>query len=279
MTRSALAAIALGILLATPSMPAEAQGVRGLIKKKVAEAVKPAEQAKAEEMPAALQQSNVVPISDVSLEHFKRGLEVEIAERAALTKFLASIKTREQYQACSSGVAMSPEGQKIVMSMGDMPENATAEQMQAAMTKMNERITALVVKTCGEDPQQYAGKWRVDRLREIEAKAAAAAGPASGSDEGSWSSLAPTGPDGGSAELTTSLAIVDFAGMTREQYALLKERAISFCQAIKNGWVPPNTPIVKMPGAGMGVWVFTQDEVQALLKQCETLMPLLLQVT
>jgi hypothetical protein len=278
MTRSAFAVIAIGILLATPTMPAEAQGVRGLIKKKVAEAVKPAEQAKAEEMPAALQESNVVPISDVSLEHFKRGLEVEIAERAALTKFLASIKTREQYQACSSGVAMSPEGQKIVMSMGDMPENATAEQMQAAMTKMNERITALVVKTCGEDPQQYAGKWRVDRLREIEAKAAAAAGPASGSDEGSWS-RSPTGPDGGSAELTTPLAIVDFAGMTPAQYALLKERVISFCRAIKNGWVPPNTPIVKMPGTGRGVWVFTQDEVQALLKQCETLMPLLLQVT
>jgi hypothetical protein len=67
--------------------------------------------------------------------------------------------------------------------------------------------------------------------------------------------------------------------MTPRQYALMKERTIAFCTALKNGFVPPDSPIVKMPGTGNGVWVFTQDEVQAMKKQCASMMPLLAQVT
>lgn len=281
MTRSGLALVALGVLLATPSMPAEAQGIRGLIKKKAEQAVKGPEAAKAEETPSALRDPDVIPVSEESIEHFKRGLNVEIAERAALTKFLAGVKTREQYQACSNAVAMTPEAQKISMRVGELPENATQAQLQAVMVKMNEDMIALLLKQCGEDPAKYLGNWRADRLREIEAKAAAAAGPASGDDMETALPVAAEDLEGDVRPFGPVIAPVttEFAGMTPRQYALYKERAIAFCRAVQNGWVPPNTPIVKMPGTGNGVWLFTQAEVQALLKECATLMPLLVQVT
>jgi hypothetical protein len=280
-TKSGLALLALGLLVIAPTAPVDAQGIRGLIKKKAEESVRKPEAAPAEEMPGALRDPDVVPINEETLGHFRRGLDVEIAERAALTKFLAGIKTREQYRACTTNLALSPEGQKIAMRMSELPENATPAQMQAVITKMNEEMNALALTRCGEDPVKYLGNWRAERLREIEAKAAAAAGPPADSDLESWSAFQPTGPAAEQAALDPPVArtTLVLAGMTPRQYALYKERVIAFCQAIQNGWKPPATPIVTMPGTGNGKWVFTQDEVQDLLKHCQTLMQLLTQVT
>lgn len=277
MKNVALAVLVLGILLGAS---AEAQGIRGLIKKKAEDAVKGPEAAKAEEMPGVLKDPDVIPINLETMGYVKRGLNLEIAERASLAKFLASIKTREQYQACSSGVAMTPEAQKVAMRIGELPENATQAQMQAAIAKMNVDMNALVLKACGEDPSKYAGNWRAERLREIEEKAAAAAGPASGNDVEDATLQAPSELEGETTMIGPHLVVApEAAGMTPRQYAIYKERLAAFCAAIKNGWKPPSTPIVKMPGTGNGVWYFTQDEVQDMLKKCEEMMAMIAQVT
>ncbi|MCC6318509.1 MAG: hypothetical protein IT361_12565 [Gemmatimonadaceae bacterium] len=280
MKKGGLAVLALGVLLAAPAGPSEAQGIRGLIRKKAEEAVKGPEAAKAEEMPGALKNPDVIPINTATMEYVKRGLNVEISERAALTKFLSGIKTQEEYQTCSSGVAMTPEGQKVAMRIGDLPENATQAQMQAAIAKMNEEISALVLKACGEDPRKYAGNWRGQRLREIEEKAAAAAGPDTGDDVEPVAPQTASEADGEALQMGPFLAPAPAAaGMTPRQYAIYKERLAAFCTAIKSGWKPASTPIVKMPGSGSAVWYFTQDEVQDMLKKCEEMMALIAQVT
>jgi hypothetical protein len=277
MTRSGLAVLALGILLATPSLPAGAQGVRGLIKKQAAEAVKGPEAAKTAEVPEGLRDPDVIPMTEENLGYFKRGLQLEVTERAALTKFMAGQPAREQaYRKCTTEIFSTPEGQKIALSLGNLPENATVEQLQAASQKMGEQMKALTDKKCGEDPSKYNGEWQRVRLREIEEKAAAAAGPPGDDDAATWSSPDPSGFEGeqefaGSPAMATAIV----QGLTTRQYGLMKERVVAFCQAVKAGWKPPSTPIVKLPGSGSGVWVFTQDEVQDLLKQCDDLMFLL----
>ena len=117
----------------------------------------------------------VIPITDAVLKAFARGLQTEAD---LINQFRKELTAREaaveKHNACKGQVAGSPEYVEILMSLGNLPENITSEDMQKAMAKMTQDGDALVLKRCGPAPAAVNG---ADRLKEIQRKAAAAAGP------------------------------------------------------------------------------------------------------
>jgi hypothetical protein len=117
----------------------------------------------------------VIPITDTVLKAFEKGLQTEIDLLGQLRSELAARETAVQkHNACKQQAAGSPEFVEILMSLGNLPENVSAEDMQKAMAKMTQDQEALVLKRCGPAPAAVNG---ADRLREIQRKAAASAGP------------------------------------------------------------------------------------------------------
>ena len=80
----------------------------------------------------------------------------------------------EQYRACQSQVAASPEYMKISERVLELPENAKQEDMQKLMADMAKQTDALMLKTCGAQP--LSDGQRATRLEEIQRKGAAASG-------------------------------------------------------------------------------------------------------
>ena len=117
----------------------------------------------------------MIPITDTVLKAFEKGLQTEIDLLGQLRSELAARETAVQkHNACKQQAAGSPEFVEILMSLGNLPENVSAEDMQKAMAKMSQDQEALVLKRCGPAPAAVNG---ADRLREIQRKAAASAGP------------------------------------------------------------------------------------------------------
>jgi len=70
-------------------------------------------------------------------------------------------------------------------------------------------------------------------------------------------------------------------GFTADQYRLLGERAAPFCEylfSLKRDGKPLPTGDVRLPGAGEG-YVYTVGEVIALTAKCDSIVPLMQQLT
>jgi flagellar motility protein MotE (MotC chaperone) len=164
--------------------PLEAQfgGLRGRITdaaKKAAgaeEAPKPADKATVSK-PVVLPTDDpmVIPITDAVLVAFATSLRTEIALKEELFKELEGQEEAvKKYEACQGQVAGSPEALEIMMQLGNMPDNATNEQLTQVMAKMGKDQEALILKMCGPKPAPVN---TADRLSQIQQKAAAASGP------------------------------------------------------------------------------------------------------
>lgn len=217
--------------------------------------VKKAKQAVKGEKPKAPNAAETGPIKsrmtpEVTAERltqFQHGMEAEVAEREKGRKFLATLKSKEEYNACQQKVAASPEAQKVMMMVGDVPENATMEDMQKVTEKMNTQIAALLRKHCGEDPSKYSADQFV---RSAIAK---------GSD---------------TAALGDDLA-----------YHAWKEWVVEFCRYIEKLKDQPDYEQklakikdegLRIPGQGTGIYfVYSATEANLLLERCEHLMPLI----
>ena len=166
--------LVVSLLLALASLPTASRldaQIGGLIKKKVGETVKGGDK---KDQPAAstavATDESKLPkkLTEVVLASFKKGLEVERDQRQATVKFLGTVKTREQYNSCQQTLAAGPEMQKIMMSLGTLPENATAEQTQKATQKMHADMAKLLTDKCGEDPSKYDDSWRRRQMEAAE---------------------------------------------------------------------------------------------------------------
>ena len=124
---------------------------------------------------------DVLVISEPVLAALEKGLRTEIALRAALKKELAareaSQKTMAEHRKCQAQAAMTPEAMKIAESIGDIPESATAGQRHRRMDRIGKRLEAVMLSKCGPEPSWNRDNWLAERLREIEQRAAEAAGP------------------------------------------------------------------------------------------------------
>ncbi len=206
----------------------------------------------------------IVFITQDQLGRFQKGLQHEVTQRNALRKQLASLQTREQYQACAQSAATSPELMKLIQDAADSSANLPVEQMMKRQQQMYADMGALVEKKCGVDPQKVESS-RAERLRQIEAEA---------------SDLAmPPGYKAPPPEAPQAVIVRPFA----RAYGMLKERGPVFCGKLAEK--APLTPttitvgtekmsVVKIRGAGQD-YVFRQDEADALTQGCSGVMALM----
>lgn len=288
---SAVAVTAFAIL--APLSHADAQ-LGGLIKKKVKEKIagveKPAAPTPAPapagstpvnsargSSPAGYN-SDIPYITQPLLDAVMRTMKVELALRAEFRKELAKYPTLEQYQACQSKVATTPEGQKIVMSIGNIPENATPEQAQKAMAKMGTDMEALIKKSCPYDPHEWTDYKKMQRLEEIRLKAlqtTSGSRPVASAHSQMMRSFGRLMFEVEPFELMqqepqqrdTSIRIIG-GGLSLVHYAVLIERITKFCEikAEKQHDTSGGSDL-KVPGEGRNIfWVYSKSEVAAMSK-------------
>ena len=244
-----------------------AQGIGGLIKKKAGEVAKgkaPQSTQGTANPDAAQPTGSKLPktLTEVTVTAFKKGLTVERDHRQVTVKFLATLPSPDQYQACRAQVAASPEQQKIMMSsLGGLPENPTQEQLQKASEKMTADGTKLLRDKCGENPNDYNAGWKDKKMEEARLAGAKAFSAALGGSSGS------AGP---------FLSVDDAQPDDNYFYQLLKEWTPPFCNLSKEAQQAAADKGVSVPGQGKGLaYVYTAMEARLLMPQCEELMMLL----
>jgi len=275
--------------VATPCS-ADAQ-LGGFIKKKVKEAIKPPEKP-SEPAPAPAGQSSnaaageggssglpsigggdVLVISSETIGRVMRGLDSEAAMLADFHKMLAKYPTREQYEQCKQKAMMSPEGQKVAMAMLNIPSNATAEQTQAIIVKMNADAEAIQNKACPLDPNDWNDSKRSERVKQIHAKAASLARPKPAPRTGSLPHageellMYEVNPFDALADTVAAdtVVVITGGGLSEREYGILIERMIFYCEAKKTTDMSPDKGDLKVPGAGQGMyWIFKKEELAAL---------------
>ncbi len=238
----------LGVLLALAacSVPAHA-GLGDMLKQKAIKAVK-GDKPKPAAVESGPIKSRMTPeVTAERLALFQKGMEIEQAEIEKGKKLLASLKTKEAYQECQQKAAASPEVQKIMMSIGNTPENATQDDMQKIVAKMNEDLAAHMLRHCGPDPNQYSA---AQLTRDAYAK---------GSDA--------SGLEG------------DFT------YTNWKEWVLEFCKYLEKLQKQPDAAQqiakikdegLRIPGQGKGIFfVYTATEAKLLIDSCGKLKPLI----
>jgi hypothetical protein len=229
---------------------ADAQ-IGGLIKKKVSESIKGTDKkdqatpkGESAATPDGGQTGSKLPraLSEATLVAFKKGLTVERDQRQVTLKFLATLKTQDEYNACSQALASSAEGQK-------------------AMTSGNwGNVNKMLAEKCGESPTKYHDTWKRNQLEaaRLAGVKAFAAGLAPASGSGGPFLSAEEQPDDS-----------DF-------YELLKEWTPPFCNLSKSAQQAAAEKGVSVPGSGKGIaYVYTAVEGKLLVSHCGELMPLL----
>ena len=267
MTNTRLVASFLLALAAQPTAASVgAQGIGGLIKKKAEEAAKgkaPQSNQGTATPDAAQPTGSKLPktLTEVTLTAFKKGLTVERDQRQVTVKFLATLPTPDQYQACGAQVAASPEYQKIIMSLGSLPENPTQDQLQKASEKMTADMAKLKRDKCGEDPNQYNAGWKDKKMEEARLAGVKAFSATLGGSSGG------AGPFLGVGEAQPD---------DNDFYQLLKEWTPPFCNLSKAAQQAAADKGVSVPGQGKGLaYVYTAMEARLLIPQCEEIMTLL----
>ncbi len=260
--------LALCALMLSLPVPAEAQGVGGRLRQRVAEVAGGKDNTEQAQQKSPFNET-VIEITGPVLAGFMKGLDTEIALLVDFGKLLATFRTPEEYGACQAQVAMSPEGMKVMEQITNLRDDATAEEYQRAMEKMNRDMLALTTKTCGADPAEWPAARRRETLEEIEKKAAAAAGPVRSS---------PPSPHGGPSPIEhgadAPAAFPDWmqdTGLSPQAYAIMKERIDAYCNALNAGAIQPGQAVT-FPGTGKDIfWVYTEEESKQIAPLCDQL--------
>ena len=195
-------------------------------------------------------QSRIEPkCTPENLSKFKASLELEIAERDKVTKFLATVKPQAEYDKCKTDWMLSAEGQKLSQKYADGMDGKSQAELQKHVETVGAELTNAVEKHCGPDPLHYGQGWVNQQLRAAVGKA--------------------------SDQFTTD----DYA------YATWKEWITEFCHYIAELKKQPDADKkiakikdegLRIPGSGTGIYyVYTASEAAALLERCESLMPLI----
>jgi hypothetical protein len=265
MTRKLIALLVCAVVVLAVPAHTEAQGIKGLIKKKVTSEAKGEEKAADKSksgQPKAGPQfgGDLIEITAPVAEDFITARRLQVRLMKELRKELVAYKTPEQYRACGQQVAASPEMQKIIMSLANVPENASEAVMKRAMEKMNADMVALNKAKCGgnidEDWPQYKRAARVAAIQEEAATAfdAALAARAAGTH----------GPAVGES-------IWEYAVEPSRKYSLAEERIDAFCEARSHGPLerdPRGFYFVKGSGQGM-YFLYSDAEHDSITKICE----------
>jgi hypothetical protein len=248
LTRSQVSAVALAAIAALAPIQSAGAQLGGLIKKKVSEAIKPAEKAVEPAARPGQQQSlfnaDVMQITPASVASMRQAMATERSMQDEFRRELAKYPTREQYAECQQKAAISPEGQKIVAVMGNMPENATPEEHQRIITKMGTDMEALVKKLCPLNPDDWQDYKKRERVVAIHRKASSP-----------FDTIGVRGVSGdGVSELSA------------RRNDILTERIVAYCEAKKAGAdVSGDADGLKIPGTGRDIyWVYTAEELKVL---------------
>jgi hypothetical protein len=262
-------------LLASSVVPADAQ-IGGFMKKKVKEAVQaPVQQQQAQQQAdeaaaRALEAPDIVPITQESTARFKKALNVEIRLRGEFRSMLASMKSKEDYDACKAEFAIS-DMELAMSAMAAAGEKATPADLQKAMVKARADLDAKVTKRCGGDPSAWPDYERAERLRAIEAEASDAFAP-TGSPEAVAAGESTTH---GPAWISTDDDAPGDAHPYLRKYAIAKERWIPFCSAEA---AKTEGKYRRIKGQG-SVYVYSVEEAQVLSEHCPEVMATLNKTT
>lgn len=242
--------LAILALLSVSALPARA-GLGDMLKKKAAEVVK-----KDKAKPAATSETGKVesriqpPVTPETIARFKAGMEYEIAERAKAAKFLATVKSKDDYEKCKLDWVMSAEGQKVSQQFTDAIGAAkSSEDMQKVSEKFGPIMEKHLADKCGPDPGKYNDYWKAEQAR-----------------------------------LALGQASDNFAKGDDYAYHTWKEWVTEFCNYIEKLKKEPNFEQKKaqMLDEGLRIhtyggnhYVYTATEAKHLLENCDTLMPLI----
>ncbi len=276
LTRLSWFALLASVVAVAVPQGAQAQ-LGGLIKKKVNELTKPPVAAPAK---PTYDNPDVLTITEPVLVALEKGLKTEVALREAFETELAAMKTQPQYQQCQMDALGSDAGQKFSESLSAAAEKENQDERTRLMTKLSSDMQAFLLKQCGEDPGKLGAGWKVARLKEIQLKAAAAAGP-----------IHPGGPGEDSIHGPWLSGESDEAnqiqeGMTLTQYLILQERVMAYCKFMKNltakdpvdpkeGEGPTPDGGLKIGGYNGKFYVYSEEESKLLQRYCTDLMNLM----
>lgn len=271
MTSRWIGSVLAACVLAAITRPAEAQ-IGGFLKKKAKEAAQaPVQQQQAnqqsdEAAARALEAPDVVPITQESTARFGRALDVEIRLRGEFKTQLGSMKSKEEYEACKSEVAMTQDPMQMAAALASLGDKATPAEIQKVMVKMSTDMEAQLAKRCGADPSGWPDYKRAERLREIEAVASDAFAPASGAGE------APAVERPGGPSWVPTDDAQTAAHPYARKYAIAKERWIPFCAAEAEKTSSKKFVRIKL-------YAYTVEEAQVLSEHCPDVMAKLNKVT
>lgn len=275
--------MAVCVLIATAIPTGAGAQVGGLIKKKVAEAAGKDEQKQTPEGDASkVYDENVLELTEPVMKGYMNGLRTELRLLADFADVMNGYKKPEEYERCRQDVATSPEGMEIMLRMANLPDNASAEEMQRAMAKAAEEVLALTKQKCGPDAgEDWPQSKRREKVAEIRAQAAAAAGaggpgqspiPAPpASDHGVQSPHGGPSVDDAFAPGTGFLAAARDS-MTLEQYGISDERAENYCRLLESGAIHPLQPVVYPAPGGKVFWIYSEVEARAIEPHCPEIL-------
>ena len=285
---------------------ADAQGIGGMIRKKVESVAKPKDEAQKTEASLG-ERSTAFDYTPGTMASFKRGLELEARIREDYRRQVAALKTPDQYTACQGQISSTPEAMKILEEMGVRKEKAkTTEEITKVSEWMGGEFKKLILKRCGEDPgplrqrqqevflkateagaSEFAKGWE-KKTPSPEEPADAAAAPLDVATfacaEGE--SDVTSDCDAGHSAVVLPLANVRLRADTtsdeekQREYAVLKERVEKYCSLSKEMQADAEKNGIRVPGTGKDIyWVFPRGFAIWVGPDCDHLMKLFKLVT
>lgn len=258
--RTWMALLVVSVVFAAAAAPAHA-GFGDMLKKKAADVVKGKKPAATE---AANAESGEIksrihpPVTPENIAKFKAGMQYEIAEREKAAKFLASLKSKEDYQKCHMDWVMSSEGQAVSQRYAAAMDGIkTSEDMQKKLSPIAAEMEKAIETKCGPDPGKYGEGWKAQQSRDALGRASDDFAKGQGLEPGTE----------------------DYA------YNAWKEWVAEFCHYLEKLKKDPDykNKLAKMldeglriPGQGQGIYfVYTASEAKDLIENCDALMPLI----
>jgi hypothetical protein len=240
--------IALWLILAIPSLVAQASAQQRVVKK------------------SNVYGDFVLELTEPVMKGFMNGARLELAQLDEFVKQLGTYKKPEDYARCTATAVTSTEALEIMDMMLSVSDSATQEEIQRVMTTVSERTKALLKERCGPSVvEEWPREKRSTRVDSIVARAAAAAGPVNSPDATPLPLRGPSirddldaGPQG--------------VGMTLKQYGITIERAEQYCLLLKAEVIHPRQPVVH-PGKGDEVfWIYSEVEARAIEPLCPEIL-------
>lgn len=291
------------ILIAATAGSADAQGIGGLIRKKVDEVVKPKEPAAAKTDAPTDGSTLGFELTEKVFESFKSALRLEVRMRDDFRARLARAKTPEEYRSCTSELATSADAQKAMTDYTTAIGKAgTDAETQQATTRYYARLTELHVAKCGENPQEVNAQRQAQAFGLAEDAAirefargvnrpphdddhhSSAAVDVPGSDACPGGYLAPDASDLEPCDVAAPIApwhpaplVADTITFDAAQgrYRILVEWVEKFCSMSTETRAEAARMGIRIAGTGNNIfWVYTAREAQWLNKDCDELKKL-----